>query len=299
MTATDIDVLVCTFRRPILADTLHSLAGQVLPPGIKLGVIVADNDDKPGAAALVRQIASDFPHALTYVHAPRANISIARNACLASSSAPWVAFIDDDEVAEPGWISALWACAGRSGADGIFGPARAVYPPGTPDWMVNLDYHSNIPQLRGGKVLTGHTCNALLRWRGTAWADVSFDLSRGRSGGEDTAFFFELARRGARFAACDNAIVHEDVAPARLAFGWLARRRFRMGQSYVSSAGGRGAQLVLGLSAAAKAVACGMATIVTLPVARRRNYWALRGALHLGVVAGCLSVPQPEVYGNG
>ena len=48
-----IDIGVCTFRRPELADTLRSLAAMNMPAGFGIGVIVADNDDEPTAEALV------------------------------------------------------------------------------------------------------------------------------------------------------------------------------------------------------------------------------------------------------
>ena len=34
--------------------------------------------------------------------------------------------------------------------DAIFGPTKAVYGPGAPEWMRRQDHHSNIPQRRGG-----------------------------------------------------------------------------------------------------------------------------------------------------
>ena len=45
-----IDIGVCTFRRPELADTLRSLAAMDMPPGFDVSVIIADNDDADVAA---------------------------------------------------------------------------------------------------------------------------------------------------------------------------------------------------------------------------------------------------------
>ena len=293
-----IDVLICTFRRPFLEQTLASVAAQTLPEGVSLGVIVADNDTTPSVQDLVRRIKADFPFDLTYVHAPERNISIARNACLDATKADWVAFLDDDETAPPDWIAALWQVAHATGADAIFAPARAIYPADTPSWITGPDYHSNIPERRGGQVMTGHTCNALLRWGGTAWQGLRFDLARGRSGGEDTAFFFAARRMGARFEATPMAEVSEPVVAGRLNFGWLARRKFRMGQSYASSESSRFGQIRLGLTALGKAGFCGLMALVFGWNATKRNFWALRGCLHCGVIAGCLALPEPQAYGR-
>ena len=54
-----IEVLVCTFRRPHLCSTLESLAAQALPPGLSIGVIVADNDDTPSAKDAVEAMAEE------------------------------------------------------------------------------------------------------------------------------------------------------------------------------------------------------------------------------------------------
>lgn len=293
-----IEILICTFRRPFLRQTLESLARQVLLPELQIAVIVADNDTTPSAQPLVEEVSQRYPHRLIYLHAPERNISVARNACLAAASAPWVAFLDDDELAPPHWISSLWQAVRDTGADAIFATARAVYPPGTPDWITEFDYHTNVPQRRGGRVLTGHTCNAILRWQGTAWQDQRFELTRGRSGGEDTAFFFAIARKGARFEATDSAEVTEPVAAGRLNFAWLARRKFRAGQSHASSENTGLGKFKLGLSSLCKAGYCAACALLRVFNIVQRNYWILRGTLHLGVVAGCLALPEPRAYGH-
>jgi succinoglycan biosynthesis protein ExoM len=299
MTDRSVDVLVCTFRRDEVGRALASLGAQDLPAGTRLRIVVADNDETPSAEARVREAAATLPCPVTYVHAPARNISIARNACLDAAQAEWVAFLDDDEEAEPAWLAALFERAETTGADGIFGPAIAEYPPAAPDWMRSQDYHSNIPERRGDLVETGYTCNALLRWKGSRWQDERFDLARGRSGGEDTEFFFRLRRLGARYEIAEQAIVREPVVPGRMSFAWLRRRKFRMGQSYAAAAASPGARLKLGLAALGKAGICGAAALAFLPLEARRNFWALRGALHAGVCAGCLSLRQAELYGHG
>ena len=94
----DVDVCVCTFRRPSVARLLASLASQDLPAATHLRVIVADNDDIPSARETVMRAFADLGLEGVYLHAPARNISIARNACLNAARATLVAFIDDDEV---------------------------------------------------------------------------------------------------------------------------------------------------------------------------------------------------------
>ncbi|QHQ36419.1 glycosyltransferase family 2 protein [Algicella marina] len=287
-----IDICLCTYRRPQLAETLASLAAQTVPEDVCLRLIVADNDTAPSARGLVEGWALPFP--VLYLHAPAGNISVARNAVLARADGDWLAFIDDDEIAPTGWIAALLAAVRATGTDGVFAAAEALYPAAAPGWMRAGDYHSNRPVRTRGRVATGHTCNALLRWAGTPWAQCRFDTDLGRCGGEDTVFFHEIARLGARFATAPDAAVWEPVAPARLSMRWLLTRRYRMGMSHARAAGGRP---VTG-AALAKAGFCGAAALVLAWHGARRRYWLLRGALHCGVVAGGFGRTAPRIYGE-
>ena len=80
-----IDIGVCTFQRPELANTLRSLDAMQTPAGFDVRVIVADNDDKPTARELVMELSRDLTLPIRYLHCPAGNISIARNACLDAS----------------------------------------------------------------------------------------------------------------------------------------------------------------------------------------------------------------------
>jgi succinoglycan biosynthesis protein ExoM len=295
-----VDVLLCTFRRPEVAATLASLDAQALPPGVHLRILVADNDDTPSARDPVRAAAARVRHPVTYLHAPARNISVARNALLDAASADLVAFIDDDETASRDWLARLIAGLGKTGADAVFGPSVAIYGAGAPAWMRRADPHSNIPVHRAGLVETGHTCNGLLRWSGSPWQQERFDPRRGRSGGEDTEFFFRLRQRhGARLAIVEDALVFEPVAVGRLTLSWLRKRRFRMGRSYACGALGGPARLRLGAAAAAKAAVCLGAAGLRWPDRGARLSWLLRGVLHAGVCTGCL-LPHggPALYGD-
>lgn len=301
MTPRSLDILICTFRRPEIRDTLLSLDAMEVPEGVDLRIVVADNDGSPTARDVVEETAARMRVPVLYRHAPEANISVARNAGLDAASdrgAGWVAFLDDDETADRDWLVRILGCADATGADAVFGPSLARYDPDAPGWITRRDYHSNRPERRGGEVQTGHTCNALLRWQGAPWQSERFDLSRGKAGGEDTEFFFRLHHAGARFEICDSAIVRESVAPGRMTFRWIFRRKFRSGQSYAAVSRGAAERTKLAMSALGKALICAGAALAFSWSRERRNFWILRGALHAGVIAGCLSLRQPEIYGS-
>lgn len=294
-----IDICVCTYRRPSIEDTLRSLDQQVLPPGVSANVIVIDNDETPSAQTRVESLAKSLSIPVSYIHAPANNISIARNAGLDASDAEWIAFIDDDEVAEKDWLATLLQMARLNRLDAVFGPAVAVYPDDAPAWMRNQDYHSNIPVRRGGVVQTGHTCNALMKATSPYVKDERFLLEKGKTGGEDTEFFFRMWYKGAKFGITEAAIVHETVDPKRLNAAWIRKRKFRSGMSfgyhYLTTRNTVTLTFTI-LSAIAKIGFCYALAAAFFWSAQKRNFWLMRAVFHRGWLSSAFSKQEPELY---
>ncbi len=286
------DVCVCTFRRPYVARTLESIAAQVLPPHVRMHVVVADNDVEPSARDLVESTARAHGLDVEYVHAPARNISVARNACLDHARGVWTAFIDDDETAAPGWLAALLARAEESGADVVFGPVNAVYPEGAPAWARAGGFHNTSVVLNGGRIRTGYTGNVLMRRARLSPSKHRFNLACGKTGGEDTVFFGQLHDAGLTFAFTPEAVIEEPVPLERAGLRWLIRRAFRSGQSHAMmlAGRGRGAAVRAGLLAVAKMGVCALGMAATLWSPVRWRKWFLRGVMHAGVAARALDL---------
>jgi succinoglycan biosynthesis protein ExoM len=293
-----VDICICTFRRSYLAETLKSIAALELED-TDARVIVSDNDTVPSAQKLVEQIAGDFRFPITYLHSPAANISIARNACLDAASADYVAFVDDDEVVSPAWLAELLRTADASGADAVLGPVKAVYDPTAPTWMAKGDFHSTEPVFVDGSIRTGYTCNVLIHWTVPA-RTLRFNLALGKSGGEDTDFFYRLGDLGGTIAHAPGALVYEPVPSNRARMGWLLNRRLRAGQTHgmrLSAATGGSSLSAAGLAAAKAAYCLAMTGVTALsPVQWRRNL--LRAVLHMGVLGGLFGARQATHYGQ-
>lgn len=294
-----LDICICTYRRPAVAEAVSSVLAQEVPLGIEVRVLVVDNDAEPTARAAVEGMAPGAPLTLRYLHAPGANISLARNAALDAAEGRFVAFLDDDEIARPGWLAALWAARG-GGAEVVLGPVEPLYPEGAPGWMRAAGVHATRPVWTGGEIRTGYAGNALVDRARSEIRALRFDPALGRSGGEDTDYFARIAGAGGRIAYAPDAVVEEAVPPDRLDFGWLARRRYRMGQTH--------AQLLVrqhGVPrwralplAAAKALACAGLALCAPANRARRNRAILRGLLHAGVVAGLAGRRTLTLYGT-
>lgn len=291
-----VDVCVCTFRRPAVAGLLASLAKQNLPQSLRVRVIVADNDDTPSASLIVAEAFRANGIDGVYLHAPARNISIARNACLQAADAALVAFIDDDEIARPDWLTGLVAELDRTNADVVFGKVNAAYAADAPGWMRTADLHSTPAPFHKGQIEGGYTCNVLMRRQ--AVGALRFDPVFGRSGGEDTTFFATLKQQGAAMAYTADAVVDEPVTPARSSLKWLTERAYRSGQTYGLVRLGRGeARAKVALGSLAKAMWCWAEAAVTLWSPARWRRAAVRANLHAGMLGAAMGRAPLELYG--
>ena len=216
-------------------------------------------------------------------------------------------YLDDDETVEPAWLARLVAAwwdgqgaAPRAGA--ILGPVRAHYRAGAPGWMGQARAHDTLPVFgKNGAITGGYTGNALIDLADPAARDLRFDPARGRSGGEDSAFFADFLAAGGRIGFAEGAVAHETVPEDRARLGWLLRRRYRMGQTHAGliaqSLSRRGRLRAAGL-AAAKALACGGLALLGAARPAWRNRQIMRAALHVGAAAHLGGAPQTEIYGT-
>ncbi len=293
-----VTVCICTFRRPIgLAEAMTSVAEQRLPSGVQRILVVVDNDRQPSTRPVVDRFAADVDFPVVYRHCPGENISIARNGALDATATRWLAFLDDDERAAPDWLAELLAAS--AGAQAAFGPCEAVYAAHTPSWVRRGDHHSNRIARRHGAIETGHTCNALIDAAFIRRHGLRFDIELGRSGGEDTLFFHAMRRCGATLAYAPKAIVFEDVAAGRATVGWVARRRYRAGQTYalmLRRFSPRRYALWAGTSPLKIAFCSFLGASIWFDSARASR-WAMRGVFHLGGLSYALGFGIHQEYG--
>lgn len=296
-----LDICVCTFRRASLAETLRSLHALVVPDDFCVRILVIDNDDTPSAESIVAASAASATLPIRYLHRPGRNISLARNAALEASDAELVAFIDDDEVADASWVTALVAMQAATGAEIVLGPVAAHYPRDAPAWMRRADIHATRPVWVEGAILTGYSCNVLIDRRKPAISAQRFDAALGRSGGEDSFYFRALTAAGATIAYAPDAHVSELVTSERLSLSWLARRRLRMGKTHALSllAHDGAARLPAMALASGKAIICAGMAAIFLPNRARSMRDALRACLHVGVALGLAGHGPAELYGKG
>lgn len=121
----DVSVIVVNFNRVnLLRECLDSLR---LQDGVRAEWIVVDNGSTDGSAEVVLR---EFPNAKLIQNRENRGFCAANNQGIAVATGEWVALLNNDAVAEPGWLAELLA-AGREPRVGMVASKVMVFQRGT------------------------------------------------------------------------------------------------------------------------------------------------------------------------
>jgi glycosyltransferase involved in cell wall biosynthesis len=104
-----IDVVICTYNRAAGLDAvLSALSGQSSAVDVAWSVLVIDNASTDSTADVFEAHRSHrLLPGLRRVRENEQGLTPARRRGVRETSAPWIAFIDDDNILEPGWLDAI------------------------------------------------------------------------------------------------------------------------------------------------------------------------------------------------
>ncbi len=141
----DVAVIVCAYtdeRWDDIIEALTSIAAQ--EPRVTEKVLVIDHNDELLAKARERLAGQDL---VIVANMHEKGLSGARNSGIAASTASIVAFLDDDAVADPGWIANALFHYEDANVIGVGGGVRPIWQTVRPrwwpeefDWVVGCSY---------------------------------------------------------------------------------------------------------------------------------------------------------------
>lgn len=222
-----ISVVMCTVDREAMAKrTIASVHAQMLPAGIALELIVVDNTASGEARAWVERLDGLAPPP-RYVHQPAAGISHARNSGVAAARGDFLAFIDDDETAEPDWLANLHRALIAHEADIGTGPVLPVFEdkPALGWDPLPFFFGKREAMATGGRLEAARTGNVMFRVPTCFDGTPPFNPLLNRSGGEDTDFTYGLHRQGRKIIWVADAVVHEFWPNAKASLPAFLRRK--------------------------------------------------------------------------
>jgi len=135
----DLSVIIPTCNRAGgLRPLLESLADQDAD-GLTYDVFVVDNNSRDDTRTIVTDfIRHEGSGRFHYLFEPRQGVSYARNAGVASSRGPIVAFLDDDGIPGADWVRSMArAFAEYPEADCIGGRVRPKWTTDRPSWLTD------------------------------------------------------------------------------------------------------------------------------------------------------------------
>jgi glycosyltransferase involved in cell wall biosynthesis len=240
----EVTVVVCTRNRiKLLEATILSLIKQDFDPN-RYEIIVVDNDSEDGTRDLVNLISEKTPTpAISYIYEAQVGISWARNAGWQAARGSYIAYIDDDEIADQSWLRFLMSgFEGRlTSVAAVGGTVILAWDGKRPDWLPNEleKLYSGVDFGPNSRFLTDieYPLTANLAIRRALFDDVGgFRTNLGHvgnlpSGGEDIDLIRRIRSDGAGIYYEPRAVVYHSIPKARQRRRWILKRCYAGGIS--------------------------------------------------------------------
>lgn len=238
----DVSVVIACYLEERWADTceaLHSVSDQDRPAGQVILVV----DHNPALAARAR---STFPRIDVVENLADRGAAGARNAGAAVARHRFLAFLDDDAVADPGWLSGLLAPAAELRVLGVGGPLKPLWSAPVPIWFPRefgwVVGASHVERLEWTQVRNVWAGNMLVRaesFRQAGGFRIDFTKVGNRARPEDTEFCLRLTARnpGTVWVHNSSAVAHHKVPIERSTFRFFVQRCFNEGVGKVELGG--------------------------------------------------------------
>lgn len=234
ITTPDVSVVVCTYNRAhLLEQTLNSLLSQDTR-GRSFEVVVVDDGSTDATRRVAETIAPTVCVCVRYIRQGNAGVGAARNRGIQEARAPWIAFIDDDEIASEHWLDELLSTAEKTGADCVGGPCLLKPLPGAviePVGTIRMLLSENpaVSRTPRSQTLLERIRNRATRLElpGGGNALVKRALLEKLGGfrtiryGEDLDIFRRAREAGAVIVIAHGAVVHHLMPPDRLTEAYL------------------------------------------------------------------------------
>jgi glycosyltransferase involved in cell wall biosynthesis len=284
----DISIVVCTQNRSaLLRGALQSLCNLETEALFDYEIVVVDNASTDATPRVIAEIAAESPDPIRGVREPERGIVPARNRGIRESRGQWIAFFDDDQIADPQWLLELYNGAQERSSRVVGGSVHLALPDNckrrlsAPVRMLLGEAKLGDRPLRyGGRLTPG--CGNLMIERSVFEQIGMFERTvSGR--GEDTDLFSRIERAGIAAWYLPDAIVHHLTPAERLETRYLLDLARRMGEGVALRQAAQGSQPRFFALWLAKLVRLGL---VQAPITGLS--WLL-GARETAIGHGCLA----------
>ncbi len=123
MTEPTISIVIPTYNRSAMVrNTLACMTRQQTDGLFTYEILVIDDASTDDTASVVREISEQSPVPVRYIHGEGKGYTVVLNRAVAEFRGQWLAFFDDDQLADSTWLRELYTAALRQKADMVGGP---------------------------------------------------------------------------------------------------------------------------------------------------------------------------------
>lgn len=238
-----LSIVISTYNNAAsLVRTIDSVATQDADKSLWECVVVnnaSTDDTKSQVEALIQKYDNIN---LRLVEEPRQGLSFARNRGIAVANGEFIAFIDDDETINAGFVSAYIDLFLNHGAFAAAGVVKACYDGGRPKWMSKYPEKMIANPIDLGNEISIFTSNITPAGGNMAFNREifnlygGFDTELGRKGnellgGEENDVFERIRSLGERIYYVPNAIVYHHISPRKLTREYFDKLSYGVGVS--------------------------------------------------------------------
>lgn len=237
-----ISAVICTHNRAsYLTKALDSLDRQTLPKS-RYEVLLVDNCSSDGTNELATRRMAETPN-LRYLYEAELGLSAARNRGLKEARSTFIAFLDDDAIADPDWLEwTIRVCEEHLDDLGFLGgKVRPIWEAERPDWLSDellpflsmTDLGDEPIEVNGSSGLVG----ANMTFKTQVLRNVGgFPTGLGRRGkkllsNEEIQLKRRLEKLGLKSLYHPKVCVSHHAIASRLTKEWYRRRVYWQGRS--------------------------------------------------------------------
>ena len=231
----DITIVVCTHNRAeSLRQALASLYDLETVSRFTYEVLVVDNASPDHTSDVIRSAARESKAPIRGVHEPQKGIVAARNLGVLESGGKWIAFFDDDQLADRRWLLELFAAAQEHQVRSVGGAVHLQLPAGCDRKLAPL-VRTLLGESRWSDVTTPYTRSTSpgagnwLMERSLA-IEVGMFQAANQGRNEDSDLYRRICLAGETSWFVPAAIVHHIITPDRLQEAYLLRLARIIGQ---------------------------------------------------------------------
>ncbi len=201
-------VIATCSRVALLRACLRSIAAQ--EASFPFDIVIVDDGSTDGTREMLAEFASISAVPLLIVAGPCRGVAAARNAGIRAAQGAWIASFDDDQLALPGWLESLHACAVEAKADCVGGDLTLQLEDGADSSELGERVRRVLGEHRIGARPAPYPRGMLPATNNVLFRRAMFDGLHGFDeryveGGEDTDFFVRAQAAGCRMWHEPNA----------------------------------------------------------------------------------------------